>query len=507
MALGSILLYGLGAFIVYRWYVFQSFKAKLRDIPTIGGDGFLSAYISAWKSIFNHHLVIQEGYTKYPNAVFKTPYMFTRTGWRVIVTGKLAEDIRKASPQELSFRLLIREVIQADHMLDVNTMGTTYHIDTVRVALTRNYGARFADLVDEINAAADDLLQIGDDWTSFPVHETMIHWVARVSNRVLVGLPLCRNPEYLRLNEKAALNIFLPASFLHLFTEFLQPLIGKLITQIPKTSRGIQKHLGPVIEQRLLNEKKYGSQWEGKPNDAITWLLDSAPSEHRSIQDIVHRIMMLNVASIHTTSMVSSNIIFYLAAHQEYIEPLRAEIEEVIATEGWTKESMSKMHKLDSFAKEVNRLAGIGASSLGRMVLKDFRLSNGVVVPAGCSISVASYPVHLNPDIYNNPETFDGFRFAKSKDAEVMEDAERLTNQMVTLDYNYLLFGHGRNACPGRFFAVSEIKAILAHILVNYDLKLPNDATTPPPGNWFAGAYSPDSKATVLFKKRVDIRL
>jgi hypothetical protein len=43
---------------------------------------------------------------------------------------------------------------------------------------------------------------------------------------------------------------------------------------------------------------------------------------------------------------------YRLLAHPEYIEPLRQEIEAVVAKEGWTKAGMDKMHKMTvSFGK------------------------------------------------------------------------------------------------------------------------------------------------------------
>jgi cytochrome P450 len=31
--------------------------------------------------------------------------------------------------------------------------------------------------------------------------------------------------------------------------------------------------------------------------------------------------------------------------------------------------------------------------------------------------------------------------------------------------------GHGKSACPGRFFASSEVKILFAHLLLNYEWK------------------------------------
>ena len=52
--------------------------------------------------------------------------------------------------------------------------------------------------------------------------------------------------------------------------------------------------------------------------------------------------------------------LFYLAALPEYIGPLRKEIEEVNEPEGWTKEVLDQMYKVDSFIKESQRKTPLG---------------------------------------------------------------------------------------------------------------------------------------------------
>lgn len=51
---------------------------------------------------------------------------------------------------------------------------------------------------------------------------------------------------------------------------------------------------------------------------------------------------------------------YNLAFHPEYVEPLRKEIETIVANEGWAESSVMKMHKLDSFLKESMRLYPLG---------------------------------------------------------------------------------------------------------------------------------------------------
>ena len=59
-----------------------------------------------------------------------------------------------------------------------------------------------------------------------------------------------------------------------------------------------------------------------------------------------------------------THALFDLAAHPEYIQPLREEIERVVADEGWTKSAFTHMWKLDSFLKESHRYNGMSFREL-----------------------------------------------------------------------------------------------------------------------------------------------
>lgn len=103
------------------------------------------------------------------------------------------------------------------------------------------------------------------------------------------------------------------------------------------------------------------------------------------------------------------------------------------------------------------------------------------------------------------------------------EEGGELKYQMVSLHHDYLLFGHGRSAwyatlnvpafwllthrernpSPGRFFAVNEAKAVMAHILLNYDIKFPEGVTSHPAGKWFSASYTPHPSVQLLVRKRV----
>ena len=60
-----------------------------------------------------------------------------------------------------------------------------------------------------------------------------------------------------------------------------------------------------------------------------------------------------------------TQVLYRLLSHPEYMEPLRQEVDAVISEEGWTKAGIDKMHKIDSFLRETQRLDGITLRSLG----------------------------------------------------------------------------------------------------------------------------------------------
>jgi cytochrome P450 len=60
-------------------------------------------------------------------------------------------------------------------------------------------------------------------------------------------------------------------------------------------------------------------------------------------------------------------------------------------------------------------------------------------------------------------------------------------------------FGHGRHACPGRFFAATEMKLLVAYIMMNYDVK---PLTIRPPNSFIAGSIIPPMKKTISVRRK-----
>jgi len=120
------------------------------------------------------------------------------------------------------------------------------------------------------------------------------------------------------------------------------------------------------------------------------------------------------------------------------------------------------------------------------------------MVPRGTTIALSVDSAHLNEKIYPDALKFDPFRFVKLKE----QDQSGKRFDLVTTGLDSLGFGHGRHSCPGRFLAVCQIKLMLAHVVMNYDVKFAKEGVRPK-DMWFLTSCSPNPDAQVLFRKRV----
>ncbi|KAK0499034.1 cytochrome P450 [Armillaria luteobubalina] len=466
-------------------------RQRLKSIPTVGSSGIIGSWIDAFKFIFHAKEIVEEGLRMH-GSIFKVPKL---DRWTVVVSGAdRINDIRKSPLEELSSIVMSEDM---DYTFGRVNRLDPYHLDVVRGALTRNIATCFADVQDEIKAAFKDNIPITEDWVEIPAYETILQIVCRASNRMFVGLPLCRNPEYIKLNINYTVEIFAFARIIGLLPRVLKMLLS-IFTPRKRAIAKAEKFLGETIRDRMHQQDVYGKDWPGKPNDLISWLLDITYGEakRRSVKDIGSRVLALNTAAIHTTSMTFTTALYALATHPEYAETLRDEVESIINEEGCTKAAMGKMNQLDSFLKEAQRIYGnMGVFGMHRITRKDFVFSDGTVVPSGVQIVVASMSTHTDEENYEDPLEFKPWRFSEKR----KQEGEGIRHHMASPSLDFVFFGHGRPACPGRFFAVNELKALMSHVLLNFDVKIDK---FPTPVR-FSDSQMPNQSSKVLFRKRV----
>ncbi|KAF5983385.1 gibberellin cluster-C13-oxidase [Fusarium bulbicola] len=240
---------------------------------------------------------------------------------------------------------------------------------TIRQDLTRNMPSIILDFQDEL-AYASELWPRTSNWSSVPVYEMMLRTVGLLSGRAFVGLALCRDQGWLQASIGYTVQCVSIRDQLHTWSPVLRPIIGPFLPSV----RSVRRHLrfaaeimAPLISQ-VLQEDVSQHQTDAplanhtKERDTfISWLLRHLPEELRTPEQVGLDQMLVSFAAIHTTTMALTKVVWELAKRPEYIEPLRAEMHDVFGPEVGTtaicmnKEALSRLHKLDSFIREVQR--------------------------------------------------------------------------------------------------------------------------------------------------------
>ncbi|KAJ3488342.1 hypothetical protein NLI96_g2932 [Meripilus lineatus] len=479
----------LSIYVLWRYYEWLTGKG-LHAIPTVGPSAPGFSYIGTFRILRHGKDMVERGYRKYKGGTFK---IALADRWLVVFSGtQLVQGAVKFPDEKFSFSEAISELIQIKYTLGKSLRDDPYHVEIIRSQLTRHIARELPAIHDEIVEAFTEVIPPREEWTAVLALPAMGAIVARVSNRVFLGLPMCRNLEYLRIAVSHTIDIVNASNYLSFFPHILKPFASALFNASQQSFRDGVRLLRPLIEDRLQRAHEQGKEWPGKP-----WIIDEAVERKQNVEEIVRRLLFFNFAAIHTSSNSFTHALYHLAANPEYMKPLRDEAEAVIKEEGWTKAGMRKLRRLDSFMKESLRLNGINCTSLTRKALTEVTLSDGTFIPAGTICVAASGATHTDDENYPNALDFSPFRFSEMREKE----GENIGHQFVTTASDYISFGHGRHACPGRFFAANELKAMMTYLVLTYDVKF-GDEGVRPPNRWFGFSVTPCPDTPVLFRKR-----
>ncbi|EKG11360.1 ACC synthase [Macrophomina phaseolina MS6] len=361
------------------------------------------------------------------------------------------------------------------------------------------------DLLEEIDNAAGAVLGDPSDWTSIGMLYPCYHMVARVSTRLFLGLPLCRDPRWLDIAVQYTAELFEGTRTLRFWPERLRPLAHWFLPQCRKlraTVRRAREVLTPGITQlRREWEERQRAGDKAPSNNIIHMMLDMATKKGYPIDDIdfVVSELGLTAAAMHTTTDMVMQTLFDICCHPEYLEPLRAEIDELLAANGGVLGKTTKLSSLrfmDSFMKEVQRMKPATLTGSKRVTTEDVRLADGTFLAKGSYVALYNN-ARTDGTFYPDPERFDPYRSMRARE----EPGKENMHQFVSTSPESVGFGHGMHACPGRFIASNEIKLILCVLLTRYDWRLPDGASKPQPISVGAELLA-DPVAHLMYKKR-----
>ncbi|KAI6039994.1 cytochrome P450 [Pisolithus marmoratus] len=471
-------------------------RPNLDHIPVVGHSSLLASYWYTKGLEVDLARLAQEGFNKYKSGVFRVANL---THWVVFFHRNHLEQVARASEADFSAFHALDDSLKMEYTVGLKMDDTPPQRLLIRSDLTRNLPSLFADVRDEIVTACDDHLNPKhNEWQAISVARVISTIACRATNRILVGLPLCRDPGWIDFNANHLRVVIQEARILRLFPKFmLDRLVAKFVTDLSgRTKQGIAL-TGSIIKERLQHMEAEGTSWRDKPDDFLQWWLDT--QQETCPVMVMRHIFSVNFASNHSLSTTFSEALLNLAGNPHYGQELRDEVEAVVSEHGWTRGALSKMHKVDSFLKESQRFEGIGDFGFPRKAMSDITLADRTFIPQGTILSFPLYAMHHDDAVYENPHVFEPFRFADMRGKEFAGSK----HHMVTVTPDMLAFGFGTHACPGRFFAATVLKTLLAHIVMSYDVKLEGDKSRPNTLH-LGRSILPNPAAKVMFRKRAN---
>ncbi|GJE99722.1 cytochrome P450 [Phanerochaete sordida] len=495
--LTSVKYLAFGAAIVLLLYSFFS-SSDLRHIPTVGGSSLpLLSFKATFDFLRDGNNILQRGYNKYEGGIFKVAFT---DRWLVVVPApKLIEEMLRLPDDTISSVEALEELSGFKYVFGPSsTVHDPFYVEIMKRQLNKHLPNVFGDIYDEIRATFEDMVPSSSkEW--IPVHAIKVirEAVARSSNRAFVGEPLCRDRAYLELLAQFINDLAKAMNLLACFPPMLKYIVARIATHIDcRLDEGMQI-LGPAVEERKRLMAQYGEGWSDKPSDMLQWVIDELESRSQPIKQVILTMLFVNFTSINTTSNSFTHALYYLAASPELIAPLRAEIEAVIAEEGLTKNAMGKLVRVDSFLRESLRHSHMIVLPCMRKALKPFKFSDGTHIPAGTILVSPAAPMHGDDGIHDDATAFRPWRYVPTPEFST----NVAQKQLVTTGADYIPFGHGKHACPGRFFAAMEMKAMLVFVVLHYDVKFAAEGVRPQNVTSVLSTQ-PHEEARVLFRNR-----
>ncbi|KAK7961237.1 cytochrome P450 [Apiospora saccharicola] len=390
-------------------------------------------------------------------------------------------------------------------------LSVAAHESTLMCGVSKNLNAMTPAICDETVHALETHWGGDGEWQEMRIMAACADVVGQITNRMLVGLPLCRNATFLRRAKRWSRVVLQTAWVIYMLPDFIKPLLGPLLA-VPSIlchHRALRMVI-PVAQERLDKREKRAAgdtstgAWD-KPLDYMKFLLDEGSDAFNHVLDqnpttLARAALMVNAAAFHATGLTLANLLLdVFSASPEVADALRAEALTIQREYGLeSKLGLSKMTKMDSAIRESMRLHVLGIKAMHRYVKpkEGFTFSNGDHVPYGAHLSLPVLGRHLDEEVYPNATHYDAFRFSRERSDE---DKTARVKAAVNASPNHLAWGIGKSQCPGRFFAVDELKLIMAHVLIYYEV----EHIPVRPKNIFISSQSiPPLTASLRFRRR-----
>ncbi|KAB5511514.1 cytochrome P450 [Coniochaeta sp. 2T2.1] len=347
-----------------------------------------------------------------------------------------------------------------------------------------------------------------EQWRVVNPTDTVFDAVKQVCYAAFLGYENSYCPEVWEMGQQLADGLFIADYQARCVPKFLRwQALWVTAWKVRRLHARFRKWLGLVIARRVevlaaglagVTDEEYNVE---EPSLLDTLILEGMGKKEKpgqSFPPIVHeRILRLITGLIFSATQTTSII------GSRTIDLLVRDASEEFHRDTITKNSLHHLSTLDSALRESMRLYPFENTTPIRSLVVDQAFDlNGTkyVVKAGDRISFASVSVMSDPDIFENPTEFDAFRFAKMQQQQQQNGVDDGRHAYAALGYEYLAWGHGKTACPGRQMASDILKLMLAEMFLRYEMKPEKEGSSMPATR--IGPFLPPDRSRNFFVRR-----
>ncbi|XP_068427549.1 cytochrome P450 7B1 [Clinocottus analis] len=203
--------------------------------------------------------------------------------------------------------------------------------------------------------------------------------------------------------------------------------------------------------------------------------------QYEALKDVdkgAHHLTIL-WASVGNTVPATFWALYHLLSHPEALQVVRQELLQVLSLsrvqfsrDRDVRLDRDQLDKLVYMGSAINESLRLSSASMNiRVAQEDFGLrldgERSVAVRKGDVIALYPQTMHMDPEIYEDPQAFRLDRFVQDgrERTDFFKGGQRLKCFLMP-------FGSGSSRCPGRHFALNEIKQFLSLLLLYMELQL-----------------------------------
>ncbi|KAL5725588.1 ent-kaurenoic acid monooxygenase [Ranunculus cassubicifolius] len=314
--------------------------------------------------------------------------------------------------------------------------------------------------------------------TAAPItgHRALSQYLQYIEDAVVTALEKWSNrgeleflPQLRKLTFKVIMHIFLSGESEHLMED-----LEKEYTKLNNGLRAMKINLPGfayynafkgrkrLVEtfQSIVNERKGRRCGVSTRKDMMDELMDLEDENGIKLDDeeIIDVLLMYLNAGHESSGHITMWATVFLQEHPDIFQKAKAEQEDIVrnrppAQKGLILKEVRQMEFLSKVIDETMRLVNFTVTVF-REAKEDVNM-NGYLIPKGWKINIWLRNVHLDPENYPDPKTFDPSRF----DGHAIKPG------------TYLVFGAGGRYCPGKDLTKLEISVFLHYFLLNYQLE------------------------------------